>query len=260
LNIKIYTCVNTKLPLYSLLNDRFLEDLNQIVWQYNLLVSEILHFRKVLLETSFNESDRIIQKNMPPLITKLQCLFVESSFISLLSILEIKQNKGSYYGGYGKYKFKNFQYEKKILQLKCLKRTTCYKSKKLLPLEMIPKNCKLSEDVIEELKLKVQLYNDSLIDSLLKKTLVKTMQKNYKAQSAKRVLVSNKNSCGGKSLEIFTLRERILQKIIWTSIYPIAEFQADIFSFAYRPRRFALMCVTILYNRCIQMQKLSYKF
>jgi hypothetical protein len=39
------------------------------------------------------------------------------------------------------------------------------------------------------------------------------------------------------------------------SIFPIAEFQADIFSFAYRPRRSALMCTSILFNCCVQTQK-----
>lgn len=43
------------------------------------------------------------------------------------------------------------------------------------------------------------------------------------------------------------------------SIFPIAEFQADVFSFAYRPRRSALMCINILYNCCARTQNFPYK-
>lgn len=258
-NTNIYQCINKNLPIHSLINDKFIEDLNQIVWQYNLLVSEILNFRKNSLEISSDEFFRITQINMPHLITKLQCWFIESPCISLLSILEIKKNKGSQSGGFGKYKFKNLYFEKKSLQLQRLKGTKFAISKKKLPLEMMPKNCLLSEDETKELELNVKSYNSSLIDILLKKTLIKTMQKNYKAQVVKRVWIDKKNSFEGRPLGIPTLRDRILQKIIWMAIFPIAEFQADTLSFAYRPRRSALMCSSILYSRCIQTQKFSRK-
>ena len=71
----------------------------------------------------------------------------------------------------------------------------------------------------------------------------------------KRVWINKKNSLESRPLGIFTLRDCVLQKIIWLSILPIAEFQADIFSFAYRPRRSALMCTSILYNCCVHTQK-----
>jgi hypothetical protein len=58
-----------------------------------------------------------------------------------------------------------------------------------------------------------------------------------------------------KLLKIHTFRDLILQKIIWMSILPISEFQADIFSFAYRFRRSALMCTSILYKHLVQTQK-----
>lgn len=54
---------------------------------------------------------------MPHLIIKLQCLFIKSPWVSMLSILEIKKNKGSKSGGVGKYKFKNFYSEKKNYNL-----------------------------------------------------------------------------------------------------------------------------------------------
>ena len=73
-DIKIYQYINKKLFIYFLISKTFIKNLNQIVWQYNLLVSEILNFRKnVLKNNSFNEYIRITQKNLPHLILKLQC-------------------------------------------------------------------------------------------------------------------------------------------------------------------------------------------
>jgi hypothetical protein len=183
-----------------LIKNTFLENLNQIVWQYNLLVSEILNFRKNLLEAYFNKSIRVTQKNIPHVITKLQRLFIESPSILLLSIIETKNNT-------------------------------------------------------KKLKSNVKFYNPSLVDVLLKKILIKTIQKNYKAQAIKRVWINKKNSFEVKPLEIYTLRDCILQKIIWLAIFPIAEFQSDVYSFAYRPLKSALMCTSILYKCCVQTQK-----
>ena len=255
LDKKIYNCINKNLPVSSLINDVFIENLNQLVLGYNLLVSEVLGFRINSLALVSDEFIRITQSNIPHLIVKLQCLFIESPSVSFLSILEIKKNKGSNSGGVGIYKFKNLHSEKKKLQSERLKGTKFATSNKKLPLEMIPKNWQLSDDDVKKLKLDVESYNLDLINILLKKTFTKTIQKNYKGQPVKRVWIATKNSLGGRPLGIPTLRDRVLQKIIWLSIVPIAEFQADIFSFAYRSRRSALMCTSILYNRCVQTQK-----
>jgi hypothetical protein len=252
LNKKIYTCVNKKKLMSSLINDAFLESLNQIVLEYNLLVSEILDFRKNLLKTNCNKFVRATQNNMPHLIIKLQCLFIESPWVSLLSILQIKKNKDSKFEGVGAYKFKNINLGKKKLQYERLKGTKLAVSEKKLPLERMLKDCQLPNDGINKLKLGVELDNLALIDVLLKKTLIKIIQKNYKAQPVKKVWVNKKNSFEARPLGIPTLRDRILQKIIWISIFPIAEFQADIFSFAYRPRRSALMCTSSAIRWCLE--------
>jgi hypothetical protein len=259
LDKKIYNCINKNLPVSYLINDVFIENLNQLVLKYNLLVSEILNLRVNSLKISSNELTRVTRNNIPHLIVKLQCLFIESPSVSLLSILEIKKNKGSNSRGVGKYKFKNLNSEKKKLQSERLRGTKFAISKKKLPLEMMPKNCKLSDDDVKKLELDVESYNLDLINILLKKTLVKTIQKNYKGQPVKRVWIDKKDSFEDRPLGVPTLRDRVLQKIIWLSILPIAEFQADIFSFAYRSRRSALMCTSILYNRCVQIQKFPRK-
>ena len=173
LNKKIYNCINKNLLISSVINDVFIENLNQLVLKYNLLVSEILDFRKNLLETNSNKFIRITQNNLPHLIIKLQCLFIESPSVSLLSIFEIKKNKRFNSGGVGKYKFKNFNFEKKKLQLECLKGTKFAISKKKLPLEMMPKNCQLSNDEKKKLELDVESYNLYLINILLKENTYK---------------------------------------------------------------------------------------
>lgn len=176
LNEKIYNCLNKKKSISCLINRVFIENLNQIAFEYNLLVSEILDFKKNLLEINSDKFVYIIQNNIPHLIIKLQCLFIESPWVSLLSFLEIKKNK--------------------------------------LLSEMIPKNCQLFVDDIKKLELDVKLYNLSLINILLKKTLIKTIQKNYKAQPVKKIWTNQKNNLKNKLLKIHTFRDLILQKII----------------------------------------------
>jgi len=75
---------------------------------------------------------------------------------------------------------------------------------------MMLKNFLLSEDEIKKLELDVESYNLNLIDILLKKTLIKTIQKDYKSQLVKRVWIDKKNSFDDRLLGISTLRDCIL--------------------------------------------------
>ena len=66
LNKKIYNCINKNLPINSVINYVFIENLNQLVLEYNLLVSEILDFKKNLLEPNSNgiySNKKFQQKN-----------------------------------------------------------------------------------------------------------------------------------------------------------------------------------------------------
>ena len=64
--------------------------------------------------------------------------------------------------------------------------------------------------------------------------LIKIVQKNFKVQTNEKVWLDKNNSLDSCPLKIVTLHDHILQKIIWLAIFPIAEIQADKFSFAYR--------------------------
>merc|ERR1712216_202940 len=74
----------------------------------------------------------------------------------------------------------------------------------------------------------------------------KTLRKNYKASSVKRVWVEKKNSKEFRPLGIPTLRDRVLQQIIVWAIYPIAEFQADCLSFGFRKQRSCLQAISFI--------------
>lgn len=82
----------------------------------------------------------------------------------------------------------------------------------------------LTKKEIKKLKKKIIMYNKNLIFMLLKKTLVKSIQKNYKADLVKRIWIFEKNTKKYKSLEISSLLSKILQQIIFFSIVPIIEW------------------------------------
>lgn len=156
---------------------------------------------------------KVLQKNIPYLVIKLQCWFIESPIISLLSIFHMDKKRFQL-ESFEKYKFKNFNSKKKFVQQRCLKKINCVRSNKKLSLQRMLQNCGLSENEMGKLKINVKSYSSSLIKLLLKKILIKIIQQNYKAQSLKRVQVNKKNKLEGKLLNIFTLRDRILQKIL----------------------------------------------
>jgi hypothetical protein len=95
--------------------------LRELVASYNLLVSEIIYFREKLLrnlsETKLKYK-RIVQENIPHIIEKLQCLFIESASMTLIAIIEVKKNHGSKSTVLGKLKNTKYMYSKKPLRLK----------------------------------------------------------------------------------------------------------------------------------------------
>lgn len=56
-----------------------------------------------------------------------------------------------------------------------------------------------------------------------------------------------------RPLGIPTLRDRVLQTILDTAVHPIYEYQADPNSFGFRPKRFALQAVSLIYGRLSQL-------
>jgi retron-type reverse transcriptase len=91
---------------------------------------------------------------------------------------------------------------------------------------------------------------------LIKKVHLKTIRKNYKSSSVKRVWISKSNG-KHRSLGIPSIRDRILQKIFQLVILPISEYQADSNSFGFREHRSAHQAISIIADSVMRYSKIN---
>ena len=175
------------------------------------------------------------QKNLPNDIVKLQCLLMESFSIAVYAVNYTKVSTGGNIAGTDLVRFRKKSEFLKAIQDSRLKNSRYafssknIKVKKDLPkfiLDNLAEDSKLAKLQADEFNLKLQI-------DLIKKVNMKSIRKNYKSKSVKRVWTHKSN---GKysPLGIPTIRDRILQKIFQLVILPIAEYQADSNSFGFR--------------------------
>ena len=242
---------NPKLQL-NIFTKQNLEKIKSILEEYNLLVTKLLitHLNRL--------SERITQQNLPNDLEKLQCLFIESFSIAIYAINYIKSASGSNTAGSDSIRFKSKAEFLNNIQKKRLIKTKYFFSTKSVKVKKdLPKIVK--DNIVEDLKLAEQLaaeYNLKLQLELIKKVNLKSIRKNYKPISTKRIWIPKSNN-KARPIGIPSLRDRVLQKIIFFAISPITEYQADCNSFGFREDRNAHQPVSILANSFIRFSKIN---
>jgi retron-type reverse transcriptase len=237
----LYSNPSTKNGVFEIKNinriRRLLKDYNYV---QSLQVTEVLSILKT----------RIVQKNLPHSIERLQCILVESFCISVLAVLEIsKSNEAKTPGVDGKC-FSTLNRKRDEYRLRQLKGTRYHMSGKSFKIKKdLPNKAIIFDNLNETLKTQLTNETTNFRFKLLKQCNLKTIMKNYKGSSVRRVWVPKKDVNKYRPLGIPTIRNRILQQIITWAILPISESQADSLSFGFRPGRSATQAVAYILRK-----------
>jgi hypothetical protein len=193
---------------------------------------------------------RIVDNNHPVFLSRLQNIFIESFSVAIFSINQISKSSGRFSAGLDKVSFKTsgyFEDRYLINNLPKKKRNNLtYKSPKNL---QIQRTKIITTELKKQFQSDAQLYNRRLCLELIPKVLIKTLQKNYRADTVKRLWIPKEYKKGLRPLGILTIRERVLQTIILLSCNPIIEYTSDSLSFGFREKRSAVQCVAYLFNK-----------
>lgn len=222
----LYTNSSTKHAVFKIKNiNRIRCLLKDYKYVQSLQVTEVLSILKT----------RIVQKNLPCSIEKLQCILVESFCISVLAVLKIsKSNKVRILVVKDKDSFTLSRKQKKYYfqESKEIWYSTFNKSSK------IKRDLRSKNMLLGNLNAAIKTSRiPNIVNfrfTLLQHCNFEAITKNYKSINVKHAWVKtsfvNKYHLTG----IFVIQDRILQQIIIWAMLPIHEAQADSFSLRFR--------------------------
>lgn len=243
----MWTLYNNPKTKHLIFNIIHINNIKKLLMDFNYIQS--LQVIKILPDLK----TRIVQQNLPHDIERLQCIFLESFSISILAVYEISKSSGAKIPGVdGKYfsttsiKCENYL-NQQLTKTRYQRSGKSYKVKKDLP-----KKALITEKVMKRLKFELSEETLKFRFQLLKKCNIKTIRKNYKISSIRRVWVSKKNSGEYRLLGVPILRDRVLQQILTWGILPISESQADVLSFGFRTKRSAAQAIAYVYRKLLK--------
>lgn len=224
-------------PIPELLKQ--IEGLNE---SYCFLVS-------VILKQNYDATirTRLFSNNIPHDIEKLQQLFIESPAIRLLAVQEVKKSPGSSTPGIDNISFTSLEKKKQEYIKRKIKNSRYFKSSKNFKVKKdLPKVAIINKQIENFLRENVLVENSELCWSLYRKCNIKSLRKNYRGSTIRRVWIPKPGFCDFQPLGILTLRDRVLQKVVHMALLPIAEWQSDIFSFGFRPKRSSIQPIALI--------------
>lgn len=165
----------------TLFNRSHLEIASGIVQDYSTIITELLiiHFKKLLFCTLNKERSRITQTNLPVDIERLQNVFVESIVVAVYAISILLTSLDGQIAGSDSVRFRSFRdflERKLVVQFIKGKFIRLFNKKELQ-----------GDSVIKIAQKKAIKYNYFLCLLLLQKVNFKSLRKNYKSNSIKRI-------------------------------------------------------------------------
>jgi len=206
----------------------------------------------VINHETYKIQQRLTRQNLPNNIVSLQNIFLESFSTVISAVDTILRAFSSITPGSDGIYVPTLQSLKQDYVNKKIKGTRYGMSSKSLKIRKnFPKKAEITSEVLGMLKEKLEKQLFDLRFSLLQKSNLKSLCKNYKAKAVRRILIPKSNG-NTWFLGILTLRERVMQRIVYLSLIPIAEYQADALSFGFRPKRSAIQPIVFIFTRLVK--------
>ncbi len=218
---------------------------------YNYIIS-------VLIKKWKGDAKNLLTRdNMPPGFADLQNIFIESFASVIYSVHKIANSSGGKTPGVDGQCFKTISDFKQEYISNKLKYSKYRFSKKSFKIKKeLPKKAIITHEIEDCLLKKLKLYNAILKYTLVKQCNIKSCRKSYRAHMVRCVGIEKRNSTKLRPLGIPTLRDRVLQQIIYFSLMPAVEFESDSLSFGFRPKGSAIQAISFIYNRLIKTRVL----
>lgn len=240
----MWTLYNNPETKHLIFENGNINKIRKLLTDYNYIQSLLV------IENLSKLKTRIVQRNIPHDIERLQCIFLESFPISVLAVYEISKSSGANTPGVDGKFFKTLNDKRNEFREKMLKGSRYQKSGKTFKIKKdLPLKSRISDEVLKHLKVELEEETLKFCFKLLQQCNLKTLRKNYKGSSIRRVWIPKKNSGDFRPLGIPTLRDRTLQQIVTWGIQPICESQADSLSFGFRPQRSATQAIAYIYRK-----------
>lgn len=207
----------------------------------------------LVIESLAKLKTRIVQQNIPSEIDKLQRIFFESFPVNILAVYEMSQSSiASSFGVDGGF-FKAINGKKNKFWHKRLRGIAFRKFSKVYAVkrDFFLKDL-ITDEICKRFKFELKKKMLRFCFKLLQCCNFKTLRKNYKGGNARRIWISSKTLKEFRVLELYTLKDRVLQQILSWGIRPISESQADSLSFGFRPQRSAVQAIAYVYNKLLK--------
>lgn len=240
----MWTLYNNPKTKHLIFENRNINKIRKLFTDYNFIQSLLVIDNLSKLKT------RIIQRNIPHEIERLQCIFLESFPISVLAVYEISKSSGANTPGVDRKFFKTLNDKRNEFREEMLKGSRYQKSGKTFKVKKdLPLKARITDEVLKQLKLELEEETLKFRFKLLQQCNFKTLRKSYKGSAIQRVWIQKKTLGDFRPLGIPTLRDRVLQQIVTWAIQPICESQTDSLSFGFRPQRSAIQAIAYIYRK-----------